>query len=146
MPTEEIYAAIPHREPFLFVDRIVERTPRRIVCEKTFHPTEDFFRGHYPDFPLVPGVLLCEAAMQAGAILLRHSLPTGDSFQNKMPVVAKMNDIRFRQSVRPGETIRITVEHLDSVSNAHTMAATVTVCGKLSVKLTFVVMLVEKNG
>lgn len=144
MPTEEIYAAIPHREPFLFVDRIVEMTSQQIVCEKTFHGKEDFFQGHYPDFPLVPGVLLCEASMQAGAILLRHSLLAANSFQNKMPVVAKMNDIRFRQSVYPGETVQITVEHLSSVSNAHTMTATVTVRGKLSAKLTFVVMLVDK--
>lgn len=144
MPAEEIYAAIPHREPFLFVDRIVETTPNQIVCEKTFHGTEDFFQGHYPDFPLVPGVLLCEASMQAGAILLRRSLPNPEGLQNKMPVVAKMSDIRFRQSVYPGETIRIEVRRLESVSNAHTMAATVTVREKLSAKLTFVVMLVDK--
>ena len=63
-------AAIPHREPFLLVDEIVERAEARIVCSKTFSGREDFFAGHYPGHPIVPGVLLCEAAMQAGAILL----------------------------------------------------------------------------
>ena len=69
----EILAAIPHRDPFLLVDEIVERSDTRIVGSKTFGGDEWFFAGHYPGHPLVPGVLLCEAAMQCGAILLsRH--------------------------------------------------------------------------
>ena len=67
---EEVKAAIPHREPFLFVDEIVECEGNRILCKKTFHADNYFFAGHYPGNPIVPGVLQCEAAMQAGAILL----------------------------------------------------------------------------
>ena len=74
MSRQEILAAIPHREPFLLVDEIVERGAARIVCTKTFSGDEDFFAGHYPGYPLVPGVLLCEAAMQSGAILLCRPL------------------------------------------------------------------------
>ena len=70
MSLAEIHDAIPHREPFLLVDEIVQRDEARIVCRKTFRGDEYFFPGHYPDYPLAPGVLLCEAAMQAGAILL----------------------------------------------------------------------------
>ena len=70
MTLAEIHAAIPHREPFLLLDEIVERDERRIVCRKTFRGDEYFYAGHYPGFPLTPGVLLCEAAMQAGAVLL----------------------------------------------------------------------------
>ena len=73
MNRQEILDAIPHRDPFLLVDEILERTDTRIVGSKTFSGEEWFFAGHYPGHPLVPGVLLCEAAMQCGAILLsRH--------------------------------------------------------------------------
>ncbi|MGA2035795.1 MAG: beta-hydroxyacyl-ACP dehydratase, partial [Thermoguttaceae bacterium] len=70
MSRDEIYAAIPHRAPFLLVDEILDRDATHITCIKTFSGAEDFFAGHYPGYPLVPGVLLCEAAMQSGAILL----------------------------------------------------------------------------
>ena len=70
MSQEKILASIPHRPPFLLVDEIVEQSESKIVGVKLFTGEEDFFKGHYPEFPLVPGVLLCEAAMQCGAILL----------------------------------------------------------------------------
>jgi len=70
MTRQEILDAIPHRDPFLLVDEIIERTETHIVGMKTFDGGEWFFAGHYPGFPLAPGVLLCEAAMQCGAILL----------------------------------------------------------------------------
>ena len=70
MSLDAIKAAIPHREPFLLIDEIVEQSENRIVCRKTFTGDEFWYAGHYPKFPLTPGVLLCEAAMQAGAVLL----------------------------------------------------------------------------
>ena len=69
MTLDAIKAAIPHREPFLLVDEIVEQSDNRIVCRKRFTGDEFWYRGHYPQFPLTPGVLLVEAAMQAGAVL-----------------------------------------------------------------------------
>ncbi|MBW3600789.1 MAG: beta-hydroxyacyl-ACP dehydratase, partial [Planctomycetes bacterium] len=74
MNLSEVESAIPHRPPMLLVDEIVERSDDRIVCRKMFHEGEFFFQGHYPDYPLVPGVILCESAMQAGAILLSQFL------------------------------------------------------------------------
>ena len=70
MSLEKIKAAIPHREPFLLIDEIVEQDDSRIVCRKQFAGDEFWYAGHYPNHPLTPGVLLCEAAMQAGAVLL----------------------------------------------------------------------------
>jgi len=92
MSLEEILAAIPHRPPFLLVDEIVERSEQRIVCRKTFRGDEYFYAGHYPGYPITPGVLLCEAAMQAGAILLAHVVAAEPG---KVPVVAKMSAVRF---------------------------------------------------
>jgi len=146
MNREEVMSAIPHRDPFLFVDEIVEITDSKIVCRKTFTGQEAFFLGHYPDFPLVPGVLLCEAALQTGAVYLKKRLESDEkTFAGKMPVVAKMTDIRFRQIVRPGDSIEIADVLEDSCANAFQMAGTVTVNGKMAVKLKFTVMMVEKN-
>ncbi len=146
MKQEEVIAAIPHRSPFLFVDEIVECGEKRIICKKTFTGNEDFFQGHYPDFPLVPGVILCESALQTGAVFLSKKMITApETFANRMPVVAKMSDIRFRQVVRPGDTILMEVALDDYYANAYQMTGSVTVNGKMAVKLKFTVMMVEKG-
>ena len=134
MSRQEILDAIPHREPFLLVDEILERSDSRIVCTKQFTGEEDFFAGHYPDYPLVPGVLLCEAAMQAGAILLsRHFAEV----EHKVPVATRINDVRLKRMVRPGETIRIEVELAERLADAFFLKAKVTVDGKVAVRFEF---------
>ncbi len=134
MSLKEIYAAIPHRPPFLLLDEIVEQTESRIVCTKTFTGEEDFFAGHYPDFPLVPGVLLCEAAMQCGAVLLKKHLGNTDG---KAPVATRMNNVRFKRIVRPGETICMEVELTERLADAFFLKAKVTVGGKVAVRFEF---------
>jgi 3-hydroxyacyl-[acyl-carrier-protein] dehydratase len=141
MSREQILAAIPHRPPFLLVDEIVEWTDSRIVCNKVFSGKEEFFTGHYPGYPLVPGVLLCEAAMQAGAILLSRHFKSED---NKIPVVAKMNDVRFKHIVRPGEPIRMEVELVERMSDIFFLKAKVTVEGKLAVRFEFACTATDK--
>lgn len=130
----EIYAAIPHREPFLLVDEILEQTDGRIVCSKVFTGKEEFFAGHYPGFPLVPGVLLCEAAMQAGAILLSGHLA---AIEGRVPVATRMNDVRFKRIVRPGETLRLEVELVERLADAFFLKAKVTVDGKIAARFDF---------
>jgi 3-hydroxyacyl-[acyl-carrier-protein] dehydratase len=134
MSREQILAAIPHRPPFLLVDEIVEWTDLRIVCTKTFSGKEEFFAGHYPGYPLVPGVLLCEAAMQSGAILL-SKLFSAD--ENKIPVAAKMKDVRFKRIVRPGELIRMEIELIERMADIFFLKAKVTVDGQVAVRFEF---------
>lgn len=122
MTLDAIHAAIPHRAPFLLVDEIVSQDEEQIVCRKTFAKDEWWYAGHYPDFPLTPGVLLCEAAMQAGAILLSQFV-SGDD--NQVPVATRMNDIRFKQMVLPGETIEMHVTLDERLANAFFLKATV---------------------
>jgi 3-hydroxyacyl-[acyl-carrier-protein] dehydratase len=137
-----IHAAIPHREPFLLVDEIVEQDERRLVCRKQFTGQEYFFAGHYPGYPLVPGVLLCEAAMQAGAILLsRHA----DGAEGRVPVATRMNEVKFKQMVRPGDTIEIAVDLLERLSDAFFLKATVTTGGKTAVRFEFACTLAGKG-
>lgn len=130
----EILGAIPHRPPMLLVDEIVQREENRIVCRKTFHEDEFFFQGHYPGYPLVPGVILCESAMQAGAILLSSHL---DSDSDGAPVATRMDQVRFRRMVRPGETVEIEVNLRDRVSQAFYLDARVRCEGKVAARLEF---------
>jgi 3-hydroxyacyl-[acyl-carrier-protein] dehydratase len=134
MSQEEIYAAIPHRPPFLLIDEVVQREPERIVCRKTFRPDEWYFAGHYPGHPITPGVLLCEAAMQAGAVLLAEAVP---DLSEGLPVAARMRDVRFKRIVRPGETVDIEVKLTDQLANAWIMQATVKCGDQLAVRLEF---------
>ena len=128
---EEVKAAIPHREPFLFVDEIVECEENRILCKRTFRADECFFAGHYPGNPIVPGVLQCEAALQAGAILLTRIFKDED-LTGRIPVVAKMGEVRFRQMVRPGDTIFLEVKFKNKMAGAYFLHAKVTVDEKTS--------------
>ena len=134
MTREQILAAIPHREPFLLLDEIVEQDGERIACVKTFRRDEPWFAGHYPGYPLVPGVLLCEAAMQAGAVLLASR---GDLAGGGVPVATRMSDVKFKQMVRPGDTIRIEVTLNERLADAFFMSAKVTAGGKVAVRLQF---------
>lgn len=131
----EIKELIPHREPFLFVDEIVSQTGDSLVCRKKFTGEEFFFPGHYPGFPLVPGVILCEAAMQAGAALLSLTSPGGEG--GKHPVVAKMGEVRFKEMVRPGDEILIEVAIKEKMGDIVFLNAKITKDGKLVLRFEF---------
>ncbi len=143
MSRQEILDAIPHRDPFLLVDEVVEHTESRIVGLKRFSGQEYFFAGHYPGFPLVPGVLLCEAAMQCGAILLARHIHDGEG---KVPVATRINDVRFKHMVRPGDVIRLEVELSERLADAFFLKAKVTVAGKVAVRFEFACTLAERLG
>lgn len=126
MSLAEIQAAIPHRDPFLLIDEVVSQDEKHIHCRKTFTGEEYFYRGHYPDFPLTPGVLLCEAGMQAGAVLLSKF---AKETPGKVPVATRIDSVRFKRMVRPGETIDIEVDLVERLAEAYFMKAKVS-CGR----------------
>jgi len=134
MSLEKIHAAIPHRPPFLLVDEIISQDENRIVCRKTFSPDEYFYAGHYPHFPITPGVLLCEACMQAGAILLSQHVTGSEA---TVPVATRMNDVRFKRIVKPGETIELEVELKERLADAFFLKGRVRCEGKLAASLEF---------
>ena len=143
MNANPIENAIPHRGPMLLVDEIVECDGDRIVCRKTFREDEFFFQGHYPGYPLVPGVVLCECAMQVGGVLLASKL--GDQTAG-VPVATRMDQVRFRRMVRPGETVEIEVNLRDQVSQAYYLDARVRCEGKVAARLEFACTLSEIGG
>ena len=133
MSLEAIHKAIPHRPPMLLVDEIVEQSDDRIVCRKTFREDEFFFQGHYPGFPIVPGVILCESAMQAGGILLSSAMQEGEG----VPVATRLNDVKLKKMIRPGDTIELDVTLKERVANAFFLQAKVTCEGKVAVRFEF---------
>ena len=91
---------IPHRPPFLFVDKIIAETPDSLTAQRTFRADEEFYAGHYPGAPITPGVLLCEAVFQAGALYMaRQAQASGAKPGEGVPLLAKINDVRFRNPV-----------------------------------------------
>lgn len=101
---------IPHRPPFLFVDEIVSESDDGLVARRTWRADEDFYRGHYPGAPITPGVLLCEAVFQTGALFMaRQAQKAGSTAGEGFPLLAKISDVRFRNPVYPGDTVLIEV-------------------------------------
>jgi 3-hydroxyacyl-[acyl-carrier-protein] dehydratase len=137
---EDFLQYIPHRPPFLFVDRVVETTPDRIKTLKQVKPEEPYFKGHYPGRPIMPGVLILEAVFQSGAILMGKRIPDAE---NRIPVVTRVNHVKFKHAVLPGDTMEIEVSLKEWVEPASFLSGKVTVNGKTAATVDFAVMLVE---
>lgn len=103
----EIRSLIPHRYPFLLVDRIEDIEPgKRAVGLKNVTQNEPFFQGHFPDYPVMPGVLIVEAMAQVGAV----GVMADESYRQKLALFAGIDGVRFRRQVVPGDTLRMEVE------------------------------------
>ena len=105
----QIQEILPHRYPFLLVDRIVEISESRIVGIKNVTVNEQFFEGHFPGFPIMPGVLIVEAMAQCGGVLALRGIPDR---ANKVVLFTSIDDCRFRQPVTPGDQLKLELEIL----------------------------------
>lgn len=136
MTRDEIQRLIPHRPPFLFLDEVVAIDDVSVHARTFVDPGFDLFRGHYPDFPVLPGVIQCEMAFQGAAVLIATIRPVADG---RVPVVARLNNTKFRRMVRPGETVDVHVTITDKVKSAYYMTGAVSVAGDVSARLDFTV-------
>ncbi|MCL2373782.1 MAG: 3-hydroxyacyl-ACP dehydratase FabZ [Treponema sp.] len=105
----EIENLLPHRDPFLFVDAIVEASNEKISARRIFTEKEFFFAGHFPEYPVVPGVILVETMAQAGGAGLRKLGVMGG---NSLFFLATIDKVKFRRQVRPGDEVRLEIENL----------------------------------
>jgi 3-hydroxyacyl-[acyl-carrier-protein] dehydratase len=140
----EIMKILPHRYPFLLVDRILEfEPPRRIVGLKNVTINEQFFQGHFPGAPVMPGVLIIEAMAQVGAVLIYHDLPDRD---RKLVFFTGIEHAKFRRPVVPGDQLRLEMEELNRRSNFGKMQGRATVDGKLVAEALALFAVVERPG
>jgi UDP-3-O-[3-hydroxymyristoyl] N-acetylglucosamine deacetylase/3-hydroxyacyl-[acyl-carrier-protein] dehydratase len=126
MNIEAIKAVLPHRDPFLFLDRILERGEKTIVASKKLDGRESFFKGHFPGKPVMPGVLMIEALAQAGGVLM---LSRSEN-QGKIAYLASVSNARFRKIVRPGDELRLEVEVIKMKSKVGVMRGVAKVAGE----------------
>ena len=138
----EIRAILPHRYPFLLVDRIVEMEPERIVGIKQVTLNEPFFQGHFPDFPVMPGVLIVEAMAQAAGVLVLKSMPDR---ANKLVLLVAIENARFRRPVVPGDTLRMEMKVIKRKASVAKMAGVATVDGQVVAEVEVMCKLADKE-
>ena len=122
----DIRGILPHRYPFLLVDRIVELEPDRIVGIKNATANEPQFTGHFPDFPVMPGVLIVEAMAQTAGVLVLKSIPDREK---KLVLLVAIENARFRRPVVPGDTLRMEMKVIKRKASVAKMAGVATVDG-----------------
>ncbi len=132
MNIEEIKKILPHRYPFLLVDRVLEVDAESIKAYKNVTANEEFFNGHFPGQPIMPGVLQVEALAQAGAIML---MSQAEDPENTLMVFTGINKCKFRKQVVPGDQLMLKVELGSKKRNFVTMTGKATVDGKVACEL-----------
>src|SRR5436190_20037719 len=138
----EIREILPHRYPFLLVDRIIEMEPERIVGIKNVTNDEPFFQGHFPDFPVMPGVLIVEAMAQAAGVLVLKSIPDRDK---KLVLLVAIENAKFRKPVVPGDQLRLEMTVVKRKASVAKMAGRATVDGVLVAEAEVMCKLADKE-
>ncbi len=145
MPTLDIEAIreiLPHRYPMLLVDRILELEPERIVGIKNVTVNEPFFAGHFPDFPVMPGVLIVEAMAQVAGVLVLKEIPDR---ANKLVFLAGIDNAKFRRPVLPGDQLRIEMKVVKKKSSVAKMLGTATVDGAVVAEVEVLCKLADRG-
>jgi 3-hydroxyacyl-[acyl-carrier-protein] dehydratase len=138
-----IMNSIPHRYPFLLVDRVVELEPQqRVVAIKNVTINEPFFPGHFPGAPVMPGVLIIEAMAQSGAVLLLHEM---EDRAAKLVYFTGIDKARFRRTVVPGDQLRMTLEVVKLRSRTCKMRGRAEVDGRLAAEAEILSALVDRS-
>jgi beta-hydroxyacyl-ACP dehydratase FabZ len=142
MDIQWIRDILPHRYPFLLVDRIEELEPERIVGIKNVTINEPFFTGHFPDFPVMPGVLIIESMAQVAGVLVLSQI---EDRKTKLVLLASIEEAKFRKPVRPGDQLRIEMKVLKRKSSIAKMSGAATVNGAVVAEATMLCKLADRT-
>jgi len=134
---EQVTSLIPHRPPFLWVDKIISYTENSIITEKFLSDNLELFKGHYPGNPIMPGVLLCEIIFQSGALLMAKTAAAANQQDQKIPVLTRIENAKFKRPVLPGETVQVKVTLKETVSSVSFLKGTLKVHEKTAVQVSF---------
>jgi 3-hydroxyacyl-[acyl-carrier-protein] dehydratase len=133
---------LPHRYPFLLVDRIEELEAERVVGIKNVTVNEPFFAGHFPDYPVMPGVLIIEAMAQVAGVLVLSGIPDR---KNKLVLLAGVDGAKFRKPVRPGDQLRMEMKILRSKASIAKVSGTATVDGAVVAEAEMLCVLADRQ-
>ena len=137
---EQIKEILPHREPMLLVDEVHDNDDGTVTGSYTVRGDEYFLQGHFPDNPIVPGVILCEMAAQCSCLLM------ADKIAGKATLYAGMNNVKFKNPVRPGDTVEFTCAAIRSIGPVHFMKAEGRNNGKIAVSGEFSFVIIDKDN
>lgn len=140
MDREAIKRVIPHREPFLLVDRITELDEQRVVGWKTVRADEYYLAGHFPGNPIMPGVLMLEALAQTMGVMVLNK----PEHKGKLGYFASINNVRFRELVRPGDELRLEAVHVKDKKRFYIAQAKATVNDKLACEAELMLFMAEE--
>jgi beta-hydroxyacyl-ACP dehydratase FabZ len=141
LDTDAIRDILPHRYPFLLVDRITELEADRIVGLKNVTSNEPFFMGHFPDYPVMPGVLITEAMAQVAGVLVLSTIPDR---HKKLVLLASVEEAKFRKPVRPGDQLVIEMKLLKRKATLAKMSGTAKVDGGVVAEATMMCVLQDR--
>ncbi|MBT7405615.1 MAG: beta-hydroxyacyl-ACP dehydratase [Opitutae bacterium] len=143
---EEIHRRIPHRPPFLFIDKIIDIAETGATVSLSVRADLPFFEGHYPGNPIMPGVLLCESVFQTGAIFLADYLKNQSlKDEDVTPVLSRIRDARFKRMVLPGDEIEISVSLKDQIGQFYNLTGEIKNKGKTALTISFALALVKNQ-
>lgn len=137
---EKLLAHIPQRPPFLLLDGIIDETEGRVTTFKQLTGSEDWFKGHFPGNPVMPGVLMCEAVFQTGAYLMARRGEASEA--GKTAVVTRIQGAKFKNMAKPGDKLMITVDFIEMLANAAFMKGKVVVDDKTIMTIEFAAAIV----
>ena len=146
MPEEIVLNSIPHRPPFLFVDRVVELSDDKIIAERKLRNDEFFFKGHYPQIPLMPGVLMCEAIFQTAGVFMSQKLLKGSDISGKVPVLTRVESAKFKRMAFPGNVLTLEATFSQKIKDFYFFKGCAKKEGQTLVSIEFVLGMVPFEG